>query len=366
MSGSISIDDSAWVRVNLDVRNNNQWKENAFIFDFKDKACSMISSHIPGFYHVVFDKDGKAPKSPCIIPAGVYVVNQEPIDWTFPNFPVLPYGHYQFKIRIGYLSSESNIPDVAMRSRNMTVEDARSCISSCQHQEPFFDQCTSPSTSSWDGIFEASDLLRDNTTVSKRPTIVKRALFCNQEKGDNSGMLFASSSANTSLETLLRFFYPSHLKVLQAKVALNSGKYHLSSRGKERLARHIRQPCHASCKRCEKPKLTDDERRSIFNKFWSLNGHEQQWKFISDSVMLSLPKRKSASIGAKGAKTNTRSYYFNTSSKPKRLYKTMFKNTLCICDSWIDNALSHFSNGTHIPDMRGKAYKKIKIKEEQS
>ncbi|XP_052120995.1 uncharacterized protein LOC127748965 [Frankliniella occidentalis] len=101
LTAPVPIDDSAWVRVNLDVRNNNQWKENSLVIDFKDKACSMIATHIPGFYHLMFDKDGKAPKSPCVIPAGVYVANQEPVDWTFPKFPVLPYGHYQFKIKIG-------------------------------------------------------------------------------------------------------------------------------------------------------------------------------------------------------------------------------------------------------------------------
>ncbi|KAE8749563.1 hypothetical protein FOCC_FOCC003829 [Frankliniella occidentalis] len=33
--------------------------------------------------------------------AGVYRVDQEPIDWNFPNFPIVPYGHYKFRIMSG-------------------------------------------------------------------------------------------------------------------------------------------------------------------------------------------------------------------------------------------------------------------------
>lgn len=151
--------------------------------------------------------------------------------------------------------------------------------------------------------------------------------------------------------------YPSHLKILAAKLALNSGKVHLSSRGKVRSARQLRKPCHVGCMKCENPRLTDGERRTLFNRFWSLTDHEQQWKFIFDSIKIAPPKRKFALAGAKGAKSNIRSYYFIVGGQPRKLCKTMFKNTLCICDSWIDSALSHFYDGMHVPDMRGKSSK---------
>ncbi|XP_052126203.1 uncharacterized protein LOC113215181 isoform X2 [Frankliniella occidentalis] len=95
---SRSVNDSSWARANLAVRNNNQWKQNAFIFEFKDKACSLVTVHIPGFYRTFFGK----VRDPCVLRAGLYEVDREPIDWTFPKVPIMPYGHYLFKLRFGY------------------------------------------------------------------------------------------------------------------------------------------------------------------------------------------------------------------------------------------------------------------------
>ncbi|KAK3919908.1 Visual pigment-like receptor peropsin, partial [Frankliniella fusca] len=219
------------------------------------------------------------------------------------------------------------------------------------------------SCTSWDDIFEASDLWRDKNAITRnRPAPVKRGLFINQlkDEGDMIGNISSGSpSANVSLESLSKILYPCHLKVLVAKLALNSGKSHLNTRGKFKKARQIREPCHAHCKKCEHQRLTEVEPCTIFNRFWSLNNHELQWKLISDSIKILPPKRKIALVVAKGEKKYIRSYYFAVNGKLRKMCKTMFKNTLCICDSWIDSALSHVHNNkNHIPDMRGKAEKK--------
>ncbi|KAK3918565.1 Putative 4-diphosphocytidyl-2-C-methyl-D-erythritol kinase [Frankliniella fusca] len=227
----------------------------------------------------------------------------------------------------------------------LTLDDIQSCTSDCPK---------SPSTTSWDGIFEASDLLRDKTAVSEhKATTVKKAFCRNQEQGDPS-RAYPSSCFSASLGPVSELLYPSHFKILAAKIALNSGKPHLSSRGKVRLARQVRKPCPVNCKRCNNPRLTDLERATIFKRFWSLCNHELQWKFISDSVQVTPPKRRCARQGAKREKKAIRHYYFTVNDTTKKICKTMFKNTLCICDSWIDNALSHFQDGDYVPDQRGK------------
>ncbi len=150
--------------------------------------------------------------------------------------------------------------------------------------------------------------------------------------------------------------YPSHSKVLTSKVFLNRGLAHVNSEGKLRGGRQLKSPCHDNCKRCQIPKLTCDERSAIFKRFWSLGNHDKQWEFIFNSVEVSIPLRKTATPGVKRKKFSSRSYYLSVDGIPRRLCKTMFKNTLCICDSWIDSALSHYRTGaTPIPDMRGKS-----------
>ncbi|XP_034238092.1 uncharacterized protein LOC117643358 [Thrips palmi] len=92
--------DNYWSRVDLAVRSNNQWKENAFVFNFPKLGCTAIREHAPDFFRVVAKYSG-APTDkaiPCVIPAGVYVVKNESVSWTFPNFPVIPYGRYRFRV----------------------------------------------------------------------------------------------------------------------------------------------------------------------------------------------------------------------------------------------------------------------------
>ncbi|KAE8738111.1 hypothetical protein FOCC_FOCC016418, partial [Frankliniella occidentalis] len=76
--------------------------------------------------------------------------------------------------------------------------------------------------------------------------------------------------------------FPSQVKTLQMKFALNSGIEHVNTVGKVRKARKPLAPCKANCIRCEKPKLNENERDQISESFWSLKDHGQQWLFISD------------------------------------------------------------------------------------
>ena len=148
--------------------------------------------------------------------------------------------------------------------------------------------------------------------------------------------------------------YPSHLKIYTAKLALNSGMEHTTPSGIVRQGRHVRAQCQEKCKRCSHPRLSQEERDQINKGFWELKKHEEQWKFISKSVIVSAPKRKFVSKGSRGEKLNSRIYFFSINGKERRVCKTTFKNTLCICDSWIDSAMNHSSESGLQGDQRGK------------
>lgn len=109
------------------------WKENAFVFKFPINACSALRKHIPEFFYRLFQQDRKdknacqvstvrlkLPQHPRTIVFGtphmifslfyhlifhfqkLYEHLNVPVPWIFPNFPVLPYGFYRFRLMSGY------------------------------------------------------------------------------------------------------------------------------------------------------------------------------------------------------------------------------------------------------------------------
>ncbi|XP_026287608.1 uncharacterized protein LOC113212944 [Frankliniella occidentalis] len=103
LTGSTSLDDSCWAKVIMDTRSNNQWKENAFMANFKNNACQTLKENIPGFYEKIFKTQMKGA---CILKPGVYEVNNTSVDWTFPKFAIMPYGHYRFRATVGKAESQ--------------------------------------------------------------------------------------------------------------------------------------------------------------------------------------------------------------------------------------------------------------------
>ncbi|XP_052128231.1 uncharacterized protein LOC113211198 [Frankliniella occidentalis] len=55
--------DDWWANAILDVRNNNQWKENAFIFKFPKRGCSAARDYPPPDFYEYFSVKG----TPCLV-----------------------------------------------------------------------------------------------------------------------------------------------------------------------------------------------------------------------------------------------------------------------------------------------------------
>ncbi|XP_026286175.1 uncharacterized protein LOC113211870 [Frankliniella occidentalis] len=96
---NMSFDDSCWMKVILDARSNNQWKENAFIFLVKSKACTRYRAGAPALYDLFFRK--REINGMCSHQPGVYAVENATLEWTFPNIPIMPYGHYRYRMMLG-------------------------------------------------------------------------------------------------------------------------------------------------------------------------------------------------------------------------------------------------------------------------
>ncbi|KAK3922671.1 Spermidine/putrescine import ATP-binding protein PotA [Frankliniella fusca] len=93
---TLPLTDSLAGNATVDRWANNQWKENAFQGVFPNGACRHTRRNIPGFFELFF-RPGNTDV--CRVEAGVYQVERRPVNWTFPNFPIFPYGFYRFKIR---------------------------------------------------------------------------------------------------------------------------------------------------------------------------------------------------------------------------------------------------------------------------
>ncbi|XP_034252467.1 uncharacterized protein LOC117651944 isoform X2 [Thrips palmi] len=93
--------DDYWASATMAVRSNNQWKENAFVFNFPRKGCSAVREQMPDLYRLIAEVSGAAvadKAAPCVIPKGNFVIAEpRPVNATFPNIPVLKYGRYRYR-----------------------------------------------------------------------------------------------------------------------------------------------------------------------------------------------------------------------------------------------------------------------------
>ena len=190
--------------------------------------------------------------------------------------------------------------------------------------------------------------------------------FTDSASGHSMGHLESPIATSFIQKSDLKNVYPSHRNIYHAKLALNSGREHTTPKGKVRQPRQVRPPCSDKCKRCQSPKMSHAERLSVNEEFWNLGSHLEQWKLIVKLLNVSSPKNKFAIKGSKGEKLCSRSYFFNLNGEPRKVCKTMFKNTLSICDSWIDSAISHCFGSSMKQDQRGRHSNRPKRKHKSS
>ncbi|XP_034253668.1 uncharacterized protein LOC117652687 [Thrips palmi] len=105
VSGNFTIlspfDETYWLRVDMAGRSNNQWKENAFIFNFPRGACSTLRDHLPDFFAMIAQGNPTKNVSCPLEASGTHEVKNEPTSWVFPKFKTMPYGRFKFTLRVG-------------------------------------------------------------------------------------------------------------------------------------------------------------------------------------------------------------------------------------------------------------------------
>ncbi|XP_052123385.1 uncharacterized protein LOC127749409 [Frankliniella occidentalis] len=96
-------DDTYWSRVRIDSRSSDgqRWLKNAFVISFPGKACSTTREHMPSFARLFLGEGAFMSGKPCVVQPGVITMENQPVNWTFPHFPIMPYGYMRFHQTMG-------------------------------------------------------------------------------------------------------------------------------------------------------------------------------------------------------------------------------------------------------------------------
>ena len=147
-----------------------------------------------------------------------------------------------------------------------------------------------------------------------------------------------------------------------------SGKEYISQRGKNVPEKVVKLVDCNNCKyKCSK-NITEDERRRIFELFWSLESYERKKDFVISRVEEKKTRKYVSQNSEKKQKRKRdihRSYSFEVAGTKTIVCKKFFRKTLDISDAYIDNAMTNESGGVFIgADKRGKHIPHNKTKDE--
>ncbi|KAL4714240.1 hypothetical protein ACJJTC_009592 [Scirpophaga incertulas] len=149
----------------------------------------------------------------------------------------------------------------------------------------------------------------------------------------------------------------------------NTGEAYNSRNGKIRDKKNICGPCQSTCKLKCFEKFEEETRCAIFNKFWAVGNHSQQYNFIVNYVVRINKKRTITQGQSRRSYTYIYHLPVNQNNQTTKLVvcKSMFLNTISCGPKMIRTAMSKFANTSSLAlvDNRGRhSHHKTSINEE--
>ncbi|XP_055846447.1 uncharacterized protein LOC129912278 [Episyrphus balteatus] len=171
---------------------------------------------------------------------------------------------------------------------------------------------------------------------------------------------------NSSKKKCSRQLNPDQWKKNIIKRKRNTGEaYVMQSTNKIREERKVKEECSERCILKCPSNFNEDDRKNIFQSYWSTGDVNKQREFILKSMNIITPKYRSTKNSEK-PRDNNNAFFFSKNNKKLRVCKMFFRNTLDISDSKIRTVLEKrkkmYATMQLEPDMRGK--KKANIKSE--
>lgn len=141
------------------------------------------------------------------------------------------------------------------------------------------------------------------------------------------------------------------------KFLRNLGKEYVSRKGKIQPSRKMGPPC--SCRKKCFNKLSEEDRKKIFDSFWRLGNREKQWMYVANLVKKQNKRRVYTDVII-SRRNYTLQYSLPVHSEDNINYvdvcKKHFLSTLSVSDQVINKALEKMdkTTGVLVPDQRGK------------
>lgn len=161
------------------------------------------------------------------------------------------------------------------------------------------------------------------------------------------------------------------------KSCRNQGREYVNWKGKKQDARKLKEPCKNCRIKCPQ-KINDEERKRIFENYWSLGDINRQRDFIAKHVTVDKKVRtrrrkktdnqeeeSDEQSGSSQSRRNfTNTYHFQKNGIKIRVCKIFFLNTLSISAQVVKTVICKTgSTGIVSEDRRGKACKNSLVEE---
>lgn len=146
------------------------------------------------------------------------------------------------------------------------------------------------------------------------------------------------------------------------KVKRNLGEEYTNAAKKKVEKREMRKPCNEKCRTRCKTKITEDQRRKIFETYWKLSSIDRQRSFIDSHISDISPTYKNKKPGSNRSKNIK--YTLRVEDKIFQVCKTFFKNTLAINNRTIFTITKKKDKqGFLTTDQRGRHGKQKRVPE---
>ncbi|CAG9769723.1 unnamed protein product [Ceutorhynchus assimilis] len=162
------------------------------------------------------------------------------------------------------------------------------------------------------------------------------------------------NTPSTSKNTKKRTRNPEKWKQNLTKRLRNTGQSYVSMSKSKKIfaARSVKPPCPGKCRLKCKDNINENERASIFEKFWNLSDINKQRLFVQFCLRNVSPRYKYTN--AERPREENKAFYFTTDNDRVRVCKVFFKNTLDITDRMIRTTIAKIDlNGFVSDDLRG-------------
>ncbi|XP_050310404.1 uncharacterized protein LOC126746280 [Anthonomus grandis grandis] len=182
-------------------------------------------------------------------------------------------------------------------------------------------------------------------TTSMETTVLKEVNLSVTIESNVTEQLQTDAEKNIS-PVRKKFRNENNWKVKIAKKRRNTGQEYTSYATKKIVkARKIKESCVKKKYQMEcYQKISEDQRKNIFYKFWKLGNHDKHMDFLSKHVKKM--QKKAETVNTNSRRQFTMEYYFTVDELIIKVCKTFFLNTLSITDIWIRTVMLKLDRNT--------------------